>query len=213
MSDTVTVYNGNSGGTNYVVATDDITVTPSGPSGHVQYVKLVDGQPDGTDGISGTASGLGVIPRSDVQKLTIAVPGLSTTAYTAGDQMGTLMTFPDAARITGGSGTILGVELVDNNVKIGSVDVAFFTDTTTAIPGDNTAFDITVAADRLKLVEIVSLNYAMSFTSFRFARLMGLSIPYALTATSLYAALISRTTLSAFVGPQTMQLTVYVARD
>lgn len=212
MADTVTVFNGNTGGTNYVVATDDITIT-SGPSGQVQYVKLVDGTPDGTDAIPGTASGLGVVPRADIQKLTIAVPGLSTTAYTAGDQMGTLMTLTSAGRITGGTGTILGVEIIDDNVKIGSVDVAFFTDNVTSLAGDNTAFNVTNAADRLKLVEIVSLNYAMSFTSFRFARLMGLSVPYALAGDSLYAALISRTTLTAFGTAQAMQLTVYVARD
>lgn len=216
MADTVTVFNGNTGGTNYTVASDEVQVGGTMALSQVQYVKLVDGTLNGTTPVPGTAAGLGVVPRADVQKFTVdPITGFTTVAYTAGDQMGTLITVStSAARVTGGTGTILGVEIVDNNTTpvIGSIDVVFFSDTV-SLPGDNLAFNLTTALDRLDIIDIVSLNYAMSFTSFRFARLMGLSIPYKLTAQTLYAALITRTTLGVFSGTNTLSMNVYVALD
>lgn len=211
MADSVTVYNGNTGGTNYTVATDDITIS-GGPAGQVQYVKLADGTPNGTAGIGGTANGLYVTPHQDMQVLTLQVPGNTAAPHAANSQIGTAISLGSAVRNAGGSGTILGVSLVDDDAVIGSVDVAFFNTTLTTPVANAATFDLTASADQLKLVEIVSLNYALGFTSFRFSRLMGLNIPYTCVGTSLVAYLIARTAAT-FTSTTGLTLNVYVARD
>lgn len=211
-NDNVLVKNGNSGGDDYTVSTDYATI--NGTNGHVQYMKLVDGTNGGTTVIPGSAQGLFVIPRQDVQVITVASGGLTTatTAYSVGDQVGTLFTLSNAARSTGGTGSILGVSLTDAKDIIGSYDVVIFRSSVT-LAADNAGFSIS-ATDAKSVVEVVSLNYAIDLGAGRFARLMGLNIPYDCSGgTSLYAALITRSAHTYFTAVTDLQLTVYVARD
>ena len=71
MADGVAITAGS--GTN--IATDDVTV--NGVAGHVQYVKLVDGSANGTDGIPGTTQGLGIVNRRDLQRIAVNSGGLT----------------------------------------------------------------------------------------------------------------------------------------
>jgi hypothetical protein len=210
--DNVLVKNGNSGGDDYTVSTDYATI--NGTNGHVQYMKLVDGTNGGTTVIPGSSQGLFIVPRQDVQVITVASGGLTTatTAYTSGDQVGTLFTLANAARASGGTGSILGVSLTDANDIIGSYDVVFFRASAT-LAADNAAFSIS-DTDAKNIVEVVSLNYAVDLGANRFARLMGLNVPYDCSgSTSLFAALITRSAHTFFAAVTDLQLTVYVARD
>lgn len=212
VDDGVLVKNGNSGGSDYTVVTDYVTVGST--TGHVQFVKLVDGTADSGTAVPGTTSGLGVVPRQDVQAISVNSTGISTaTTYASGDQVGTIFNLTDAARTIGGTGSILGISLLDKSDVIGSVDVVLLS-TTITLAADNAAFSIT-DADAENVVEVVSLNYAMDLGGQRFARLMGMNVPYKCNGgTSLYAALITRTANSPFAAGVTgLRLTVYVARD
>lgn len=213
MADNVSVKNGNSGGTDYTVASDDISNV------HYQRIKLVDGTLDSTTAIPGSSSGLFVVPRQDIQTIHVTVAGLTTatTAYSAGDQVGSLSTITNAARATGGTGTILGVSLTDKADIIGSYDVVVFRTSTNAagvggLAGDNVASSIGDAA-AFDVVEVISLNYAVDLGANRFARLMGLNVPYNCSSdANLYAVLITRTAHTFFTAGD-LQLTFYVARD
>lgn len=194
------------------IATDEVAVN-GGTTAHVQFVKLVDGSANGTTGIKGDANGLYVVSHRDLQRISVQSAGLTiaTTAYTAGDQMGSLFTFTDAVQTTGGSGYITGVTLIDAADVIGAVDVVFFRDTVT-LAADNAAFAIS-DPDALKVVSIVQLAGAYDIGNNRVAVGQNLSIPYDCVATSLYAALITRSGHTFFGAVGNLQLIVHVERN
>jgi hypothetical protein len=198
-------------GTN--IATDEVAVN-GGSSAHVQFVKLVDGTANGTDGVPGTTQGLGVVARRDQQRITVQSSGLttSTTAYTAGDQVGAQFTFASAARASGGSGTIVGVTLVDAADVIGAYDVAVF-DSSVTLASDNAAFSIS-DADALKLVGVVQLAGAYDIGGNRIAQAFNLAVPYTCSGgSSLYAGLICRVGHTFFAAVTNLQLTLLVERN
>ena len=209
MADNVAI----TAGSGTTIATDEVAVN-GGTTAHVQFVKLVDGSANGTDGVPGTTQGLGVVPRRDLQRITVASGGLTTatTAYTAGDQVGTLFTCASAARASGGSGTIVGATLVDANDVIGAYDVAIF-DSSVTLASDNAAFSIS-DADALKLVGIVQLAGAYDIGANRIAQAFNLAMPYVCSGgTSLYAGLICRVGHTFFAAVTNLQLTLYVERN
>jgi hypothetical protein len=80
----------------------------------------------GTDGdysaIAVAADGnVRVDAHKDAVRIAVLSAGLTiaTTAYTAGDQVGTMFTFANAARVTGGTGLITGITLSDESDIIG----------------------------------------------------------------------------------------------
>ena len=97
------------------------------------------------------------LSRRDLQRIAVGVTGVTTatTAYVAGDQVGTLVTVANAARVTGGGGMIVGVTLIDQSDIIGAYDVVFF-DSSVTLAADNAAFAIS-DADSLKIVAIAQL--------------------------------------------------------
>lgn len=173
----------------------------------------------GTDGdytmISVDAAGnVNVFARRDVGRVSAASSGLttSTTAYTAGDQVGAQFTLASAARASGGSGTIVGVTLVDANDIIGAYDVVFF-DSSATPASDNAAFSIS-DADALKAVGIVQLSGSFDIGGNRIAQAQNLAIPYVCNGgTSLYAMLICRVGHTFFAAGTDLQLTVYVEKN
>lgn len=209
MADNVAITAGS--GTN--IATDEVAVN-GGTTAHVQFVKLVDGTSNGTDGVPGTTQGLGTVPRRDLQRITVASTGLTTatTAYTAGDQVGARFTFASAARASGGTGTLVGVTLVDAADIIGAYDVAIF-DSSATLASDNAAFSIS-DADALKLVGIVQLAGAYDIGGNRVAQAFNLAMPYACSGgSSLYAGLICRVGHTFFAAAGNLQLTLLVERN
>ena len=163
--------------------------------------------------VSGTGE-MQTLARRDLARISVGVTGVTTatTAYTAGDQVGTIITIANAARISGGSGTIVGATLIDQSDIIGAYDVVIF-DSSATLATDNAAFAIT-DADSLKIVALIQLAGAFDLTNNRIAQSYNLAIPYVCSgSTSLFAALITRAGHTFFTTGQLPQLNVYVERN
>lgn len=157
---------------------------------------------------------MNTLSRRDLQRIAVGITGVTTatTAYTAGDQVGVLATVANAARVTGGGGTIVGVTLIDQSDIIGAYDVVFF-DSTVTLAADNAAFAIS-DADSLKIVAIAQLAGAFDIGNNRIAQAFNLAIPYVCSGgTSLFAALISRASHTFFTSGALPQLNVHLERN
>jgi len=204
------IYRGNTSGLKYfrVRQTGTYTGTPVVTiriSGGIGAVFLNASIPTGSNNI-GLTGRAGPFPiRVDSAGLTIA-----TTAYTAGDQMGTIFTLPNAATATAGGGYIKGVSVVSAADITGAMDVVFFRQSVT-LAGDNAAFAISDADAKL-IIDIVQMGTSVDIGNNRIARATGLEIPYDVTATSMFASLITRVGHTFFAAVTDLQLTVYVER-
>ena len=179
--------------------------------GHVQYVKLVDGTLNGTAAIPGALAGLSTVAHRDLKRVSVASGGLTiaTTAYTAGDQVGTQFTFANAARVSGGSGMIVGVQLISAADTIGPYDI-IFTDSSVTLAGDNAAYAIS-DADALKVVALVQLAGAFDIGNNRLAQAFNLAIPFVCSGSaSLFGGLITRAAHTFFAAVTDLQVIVYV---
>jgi len=154
------------------------------------------------------------LARRDLQRIAVGVTGVTTatTAYVAGDQVGTLITLSNAARVSGGGGMIVGATLIDQSDIIGAYDLVIF-DSSVTLAADNAAFAIS-DADSLKIVAIVQLAGAFDLTNNRVGQAYNLAIPYVCSGgTSLFAALITRAGHTFFTSLALPQVNVYVERN
>lgn len=110
----------------------------------------------------------------------------ATTAYSAGDQVGTQFTFAGAAIATGGGGYIESIVLNDETAIIGTYTAWIFRSSATAA-SDNAAFSIS-DADSENLVGVVQLGPVYSGVNNFTATWLG-SLPYDCAATSLFVLL------------------------
>ncbi len=156
---------------------------------------------------------MNTLSRRDLQRISVAVSGTSTTAYIAGDQVGTLCTLANASRISGGNGTIVGVSLQGYNDAMGSFDVVFFDNATVTLAGDNNPFSLSADADILESVVVIPLAGSYDLGLSRIAQAYNLAVPYYCSGgTSLYATLITRNGFTNASG-EVLQLVVYVERN
>jgi len=89
-----------------------------------------------------------------------ASPTIVPAAYHTGDLIGTLLTFADAAREPGGTGTICSVELADKANQGVKLELALFTTTLTGTTlTDNSAFDPADADLLTKIGSIIIDTY------------------------------------------------------
>lgn len=154
---------------------------------------------------------LHTIGRRDVQRISVAVSGLTAVAMAAGVQFGTIINLTNATRVSGGTGMIVGVALQSFSDTIGGVDVVFF-DQSVTLAAHNAAFVI-ADADITKVIGVVSLAGAYDLGSNRIAQAVNLAVPYFCSgSTSLYAAVIVRTGFT-MAADLTTNLTVYVERN
>jgi hypothetical protein len=152
---------------------------------------------------------LHTISRRDTIRATASTTSSAAT-YTAGNQLGTLITLTSAARITGGAGVITGVRLIDSVGSIGAVDVVFF-DSTLTLATDNTAFAVS-DTDALKCIGLVQLAGSYSFTNNRLAQAFNLAVPYVCSGgTSLFVGLVARGGTT-FATASTLSLAVTMDR-
>ncbi len=155
-----------------------------------------------------------IVAHRELIRSSTASGGLTTatTAYTAGDQVGTEFTMASCARSSGGSGTIVGCTLVDATDIIGAYDVVIF-DSSTTPAADNAAASWS-DTDALKVVGIIPLTGAYDTGLNRVAQAFNLAIPYVCSGgTSLYANLICRVGHTFFGATTALQLTLYVERN
>lgn len=149
----------------------------------------------------------------DQLKISVQSSGLTTatTAYTAGDQVGTLFTLTNAATYTGGTGRITKVMLVDAADIIGAYDVVFY-NTSVILAADNAAYSVS-DSDQLFIEAVVPLSGGFDLGANHIAQALNLRVPYTCSATSLYAALICRFGHTFFGAATNLQLIVDVERD
>lgn len=154
------------------------------------------------------------LARRDLVRLQTAISftGNPPTAYVSGDQFGNLVTLTNAARVSGGTGTITGVTINSASVLIGTFDVLFFESSVT-LAGDSAPFSIS-DADGLKLIGIVPMAGSYSLGLNRVAQAFNIAIPYVCVgSTSLFAAIITRSAYTLAAGDFASNLNVFVERN
>lgn len=130
----------------------------------------------------------------DVYSVT-AIPVVSTTAYTAGDVVGTKLTLANASRVAAGSGIVQALMLHSKGALTGSFDVLLFSaDPTNSTFTDNAALALNVA-DFDKLVGVVHITDWTSLGTPSLGQALALGLPFKLAAsTSLFAVIVARGT-------------------
>lgn len=145
---------------------------------------------------SDTTYGLAVAPRSNVIRISLT-PTISTGIYASGDSLGSLLTFANAARISGGSGTLLGITVIDKTqAQRAAIDFLFF-DRTLTVAADNAAVATSDAdmANCLGLVTAGPYNTAWAGTPLNsISTLFNIGMPFVLNGTDLFAVAIVRAT-------------------
>lgn len=190
-----------------VIADEDIT------SVKYQRIKLVDGTVGQTTPIPGDANGLHTVPHIDATRVVVTSAGLTiaTTAYTSGDQMGSLITFAGCARNSGGGGRITKALVTSAADQIGPIDLLIF-DTSVTLAADNAAFAIT-DADALKIVGLIQCQGAYDIGNNRIAQAYNIYLPYQCSVTSLYGALITRSGHTFFAAATDLEITISIERN
>jgi hypothetical protein len=211
MADNVAI----TAGSGTTISTDEVAVN-GGTTGHVQHVKLVDGSSNGTDGVPGTTQGLAIVNRRDLLRIADSSASaeltIATTSYTAGDQVGVMFEFANAARVSGGTGMIVGCQLTSAADIIGAYDVVVCRSNIT-LAANNAAFAIS-DTDAKEVVGIIQLAGAYDLGANRIGQAFNLAVPYDCSGgTTLYAALITRAAHTFFGAHTDLQLTMWVERN
>lgn len=197
------------------VATDELTY--SGDTAKIQLIRVV--HVEGTEGSKtlteiSTTQGLGIVNRRDLQAIRVQSGGLTiaTTAYSAGDQVGSQFTFANAARASGGTGTIVGVTMVSAQDAIGAYDLVL-TDSSITLASDNAAYAIS-DSDARNVIGIVQLAGSYDIGNNRICQAFNIAMPYICEGgTSLYGGLITRAGHTFFAAVTDIELTLWVERN
>lgn len=140
-----------------------------------------------------SAINLGVV---SVDGITVTQsPTVDTDAYTAGDTVGDLMTFANAAKVTGGGGVIKNVMIVDDAGDDAETELWLF-DTTYTPPADDAAWAPT-EVDLHTLVAVISTkDSAQGWMSAGTPSVCDIEVArrYDCTGTSLFGSLVTRGT-------------------
>lgn len=145
---------------------------------------------------------LWVLP-SPLMATVTATPTVSTSpAYTAGDQVGGVMTFTSAAIATGRGGQIVNAYLIDKGKQKATLELWLFLASPTLVNSDNGAFDITdsnlVTATPIGVIDFSSGDYRDSGSnSFCQGEQSGgpVNIPFVTTSTAnLFGVFVTRGT-------------------
>lgn len=145
-------------------------------------------------------------------EVTATAAGLTTatTAYTAGDMLGSIWSFTSAVATAGGLGYIMGALLEDDSDVIGAVDIYLFNASVTQA-ADNAANSWS-DADAAKCVGVISLPYPYDSALNREAVWYGVA-PFKVTggATTLFACFVTRSANAVFAsGATALHATLYI---
>jgi hypothetical protein len=150
----------------------------------------------------------------DTLRIAVTSGGLTTatTAYTAGDQVGTQFTFANAARVSGGTGRVVGCVLMDETDIIGPYDLVLSRASMT-LAADNAAYAVS-DGDAANVIGIIQMAGSFDIGNNRIAQAFNLSIPYDCSGgTSLFGGLICRAGHTFFGATTSLKLTLFVERD
>lgn len=169
-----------------------------------------------TDGdysaISVSSTGeLQTLARRDTFRVQASIAGITATAYTAGQQLGNIISFANATRLSNGTGTIVGATLQTYSDVAGGFDLVFF-DQSVTLAGNNVTWAI-ADADISKVIGVVPLGGAYDIGSNRICQSLNIAMPYWCSgSTTLYASLICRTAFT-MAADLTSFLTIFVERN
>lgn len=193
-------------GSGTTIATDDC-----GASGHAQILKLAVSTDGAATLVGADTSGLYVRPAAFTTRLTATSSGLTTatTAYVAGDQLGAQLSFANAVRVSGGTGIIRGVRLLDKADVTGNVDVLFFRSSVTPA-ADNAA---AAWSDSDMDSWIGTVNLSMIDYGNNRGGVSACYLPFDCSATTLYACMVTRTGHTFFGAATDLVLALYIQQD
>lgn len=127
-------------------------------------------------------------------------PTINTSAYTSGDELGTLQTLTAAARFTGGGGLLRAITVLDKTqAQRSAIDVLFF-DRSISVAGNNNPFAPSDAdmVNFLGLVAIATGDYNTAWagtpTNSVATKIITEGLPFVCAATSLFALAVVRGT-------------------
>lgn len=152
---------------------------------------------------------------ASVTKTVEATPTISTSAYAAGDLVGDKITLSGAARVTGATGIIQSIVIVDDADQGAEIDVVFFdTDPSNTTFTDNSAFD--AADDDLEncigVVTVAASDYA-SFNDNAVGTAANVGLAFEVSGSNaIYAALVTRGTPT-YAATDDVTLRVTVLQD
>lgn len=161
-----------------------------------------------------SAGNQNVAARKGRVRVKVTSSGLTTatTAYTAGDQLGTQFTFAGCARASGGTGAIVGVTVLDKADITGSMDL-IVTRASITLAADNAAYAIS-DTDAEEVVGIIHLAGSYDIGNNRVAQAHNIHIPYDCSGgTSLYGALVTRSGHTFFTATTDLIVILHVEID
>lgn len=208
MADNVAI----TGSGSATAASDQVTYSDDA-NVHVQLIRPVfvtgsEGSKTVVDWASTSDGNARVEAHRDLVRVSVQSGGLTTatTAYTAGDQVGSIFTFTGMARANGGSGTITGVVMISAADITGGYDLMLFRSSIT-LAADNAAFAIS-DTDALEIIGLVQMSGAWDIGNNRLAQQFNLAVPYVCggSTTSIYGALITRAGHTFFGAATDIQL-------
>lgn len=175
----------------------DVTRLPALVAGSAEIgkVRVTDGtdtlavNSDGSINVSGSVTASSAV-KSRIQ---VSSAGLTTasTAYSANDQLGTILEFTSAVATSGGYGTIIGATLLDKAKVVGAVSLYLF-DRSVTLSSDNGAADFS-DSDMLNYLGVIEFPPPVSVSANAATQVEPLALPIKCNATSLFGALVTRT--------------------
>lgn len=196
----------------------NVLVDP-GSTGDMQLVKLAAGGTVGSEEMvgdldHGSVRSLYVHPRPDTvipsTPLNSANLTTASTSYSIGDTLGSGWTIPNAAKASGGTGRVIGIDLRDY-ADITSSIILWFAQGSITFGTDNLAPGIS-DTDSLKLLGAIQV--AMNdLGGVRFGSVDSMSLPYVLDGTDLYVYATTQTAHTFFGAATDLRLRVHLTRD
>lgn len=139
-------------------------------------------------------------------------PTVSTSpAYAAKDAVGGIMEFTNAVGVSGGTGIVQTVTIVDASQQMPALDLVLFDRTIAGTVTDNAAFDPT-DADLANVIGVVPMSQWFDFNDNAVGFRGGLGIAFKSNGTSIFGALVTRSTPT-FVATTDIVVTLEVLQD
>lgn len=153
----------------------------------------------------------GLVRHNTRLEIAVTSSGLTTasTAYVYGDVLGAEMTFANAARISGGGGTLRKIVLINNDTQLGAVDLFLF-DSASTPASDNNANSWSDANMQKNVGVIPLVPYATS--ALNQVLMWEGDSDYSCAATSLFGVLVTRSGHTFFGAATAILVRMWVER-
>lgn len=114
-------------------------------------------------------SNLSWVPRINVTKTVVVVPTIASATFSAGQQLGGIMTLTDVVRyesnLGAGSSLLASINIIDSSKQAQPIDLLIFNQSPTLVSSSGSAFSQTYANAKLQLIGVVNCGTAYSTTA------------------------------------------------